>query len=54
MKTCRRATTLVIEKSMGGYDQILPQDVMHCNPTVVLTPVYEKDQFVVYRVSGAQ
>ena len=48
-----RGAYVVIEKSMGGYDQILPQNVMHCNPAVTLTPVYEKDQFVVYQISLA-
>lgn len=45
---------VAIEKSMGGYDQILPQEVRRCNPSVVLTPAYEKDQFVVYQVGSAQ
>jgi 4-amino-4-deoxy-L-arabinose transferase-like glycosyltransferase len=45
---------VVIEKSMGGYDQILPAEVTHCNPAVSLTPVYEKDQFVVYQILSAQ
>jgi 4-amino-4-deoxy-L-arabinose transferase-like glycosyltransferase len=48
-----RGDYVVIEKSMRGYDQILPQDVMHCNPSVVLTPVYERDQFVVYEIRAA-
>ena len=43
---------VVIEKSMGAYDQIRREDVTHCNPAVVLTPVYEKDQFVVYQVTN--
>lgn len=47
-----RGDYVAIEKSMGGYDQILPQDVMHCNPDVVLTPVFEKDQFVVYQIAS--
>jgi hypothetical protein len=45
---------VVIEKSMGAYDQIRREDLTHCNPAVSLTPVYEKDQFVVYQVLSAK
>ncbi len=44
---------VAIVKSAGASDQILPQDVGHCNPAVHLTPVYEKDDFVVYQIDPA-
>jgi len=45
---------VAIVKSIGTYDQISPQVVRHCNPSVTLTPAYEKDDFVVYRLDPAQ
>ena len=44
---------VAIVKSNSGWDQIPPQDVRHCNPAVRLTPVYEKDDFVVSRIDLA-
>jgi hypothetical protein len=48
-----KADYVAIVKSIGTYDQISPQLVRHCNPNVTLTPAYEKDDFVVYRLDPA-
>ena len=42
---------VAIVKSIGTYVQISPQLVRHCNPAVVLTAAYEKDDFVVYQIT---
>lgn len=42
---------VAILNSEQGYDQIQPDKVTHCNPAVFLVPVYEKYDFIIYRIS---
>ena len=44
---------VAVVKSIGGYDQISPAEVPHCNPGLTLTPFYEKDDFIVYQIAAA-
>jgi hypothetical protein len=44
---------VAIVKSNSGLDQIPPAQVHHCNPALTLTPFYEKDDFIIYRIAAA-
>jgi hypothetical protein len=45
-----RGDYVAILNSEHGYDQIQPEKVAHCNPAVSLVPVYEKYDFIIYRI----
>jgi hypothetical protein len=42
----------VVEVKEGGtYNQIAPEQIETCDPGVLLTRVYDKDDFVVYEIA---
>lgn len=45
------ADYVVLRKSRGGVDQISPDDVETCNPSVLVTRVFLNDKFLVYQIS---
>jgi hypothetical protein len=48
-----KADYVVTVTDSGGYDQIPPDQVETCNPTVALVPIYAKDVFIVYQIVRA-
>jgi len=45
-----KADYVVTVTDSGGYDQIPPDQVETCNPSVTLIPVYTRDVFIVYQI----
>ena len=45
------ADYVVIRKSRGGVDQISPADVTSCNPSVLVTEVFDNQKFTVYQIA---
>jgi 4-amino-4-deoxy-L-arabinose transferase-like glycosyltransferase len=45
---------VAILKSNGGSDQIPPERVEHCNQFISLSSVYDKDDFVVYKITHTE
>ena len=48
-----KADYVVTVTDSGGYDQIPPDQVETCNPTVTLIPIYARDVFIVYQIVRA-
>ncbi len=45
-----KADYVVLRKSRGAIDQIAPGDVDTCNPSLVLTKVFDNEKFVIYEI----
>ena len=45
------AKYVVLRKSRGAVDQIAPADIATCNPSVLVTEVFDNEKFVVYQIS---
>ena len=45
------AKYVVLRKSRGGVDQISPDDIETCNPSVLVTRVFLNDKFLIYEIS---
>jgi hypothetical protein len=44
------AKYVVLRKSRGAVDQIAPADIATCNPSVLVTEVFDNEKFVVYQI----
>ena len=40
----------VIQKKSGAVDQVRPEDITTCNKALDVTPIFENQQYVVYRI----
>lgn len=45
------AKYIVLRKSRGAVDQIAPADIATCNPSVLVTEVFDNAKFVIYQIS---
>ena len=53
IETCgalSKANFVVIRKSRGAVDQIAPNDVTSCSPSLQMPEVFDNEKFVVYEI----
>ena len=46
-----KASYVVLRKSRGAVDQIAPNDVTSCNPSLSLIEMFDNEKFVIYQIS---
>jgi len=46
-----KADYVILRKSRGAVDQILPADVVSCNPSLTVTKVFDNEKYTVYQIS---
>ncbi|MEW5938082.1 MAG: hypothetical protein AB1750_00355 [Chloroflexota bacterium] len=46
-----KADFVVLRKSRGAVDQIAPNEIETCNPSVQVSEVFDNEKFVVYKIS---
>ena len=47
------ANYVVINTDIGMHNQVLPENITTCNPTVKLNPVYADKPYIVYKIEKA-
>ena len=45
------ADYIILRKSRGAVDQVAPNEIESCNPSVLVTEVFDNEKFVIYQIS---
>jgi len=43
---------VVLRKSRGAVDQVAPNEIASCNPSVQVKQVFDNEKFAVYQIAG--